>query len=93
VAVTVTRPDGSVDGGSSTDMDNNNHDADGNHRHHRRPRPRRAATAVAMMTITDKRGGEVTVRRLQSEDEVTERQSAMAPAQASLIEFVVQAQG
>jgi len=46
-----------------------------------------------MMTIAGERGGEATVRRLQSDDEVTERQSAMAPARARPIEFVVQAQG
>ena len=42
-----------------------------------------------MMTIAGERGGEGTVRRLQSDDEVTEKQ----PARARLIEFVVQAQG
>ena len=89
----ATRPDGGIDGGSSTDRDNNDHNADGNRRHRCRPRPFRAATAVATMTIAGKRGGEATVRRLQSDDEVTERQSAMAPARARLIEFVVQAQG
>jgi len=46
-----------------------------------------------MMTIAGKRGGEATARRLQSDDQVTERQLAMAPTQARLIEFVVQAQG
>jgi len=46
-----------------------------------------------MMTIAGKRGGEATARQLQSDNEVTERQSAMAPAWARLIEFVVQAQG
>ena len=72
MAVMVTRPDGGVDGGSSTDRNNNDHSADGNRRPCRRPHPRRAATAVAMMKITGKREGEVTARRLQGDDKVTE---------------------
>ncbi len=89
----ATRPDGGVNGGSSTDRDNNDHNTDGNRRHRRRPRPRRVAAAVAMMTIAGERGGEATARQLQSGDEVTERQSATAPARARLIEFVMHAQG
>jgi len=46
-----------------------------------------------MMTIAGERGGEATARQLQSGDEVTDRQSAMAPAWARLIEFVMHAQG
>ena len=51
--------------------------------------------AVVMMTVAGKRGGEAMVRRLQGNDKKTEMQgqSAMVPAQARLIEFVVQAQG
>jgi hypothetical protein len=51
------------------------------------------AMAVAMMTIAGERGGEATARRLQRDDEVMERQWAMAPVRVRLIEFVVQAQG
>ena len=93
VAAMATRPDGGVDGGSSNNRENNNHNADGNRRHHRRSRPHLAVTAVTMMTIASERGGEATARRLQSNDEVTERQLSMAPARARLIEFVVQVQG
>jgi len=95
VAAMATRPDGGVGGGSSTNRDNNDHDADGDHQHHRRPCPRRAATVVAMMKIAGQRGGKELARQLQGNDEVTEmrRQSAMVPARAKLIEFVVQAQG
>jgi hypothetical protein len=94
-AATVMRPDGGVGGGSSTNRDNDDHNADGNRRHRCHPCPRRAAMVVAMMTIVGKRGGEVTARRLQGDDEVTEMQgqSAMAPARARLIEFEVQGQG
>ena len=46
-----------------------------------------------MITMTGKRGGEATAKQLQSVDQVMERQLAIAPAQARLIEFVVQAQG
>ena len=67
------------------DRDNDGHDASGDRSCRRRPRPHRAATAVAMMTMAGKRVGEATARRLQGEDEATEmqRQSDMAPAQAS----------
>ena len=94
-SATATRPDGGIGGGSSTGRDNNDHDADGDRSRRRRRRPHRAAMAVVMMTIAGERGGEAMVRRLQGNDEKTEMQgqSAMAPAQARLIEFVVQAQG
>ena len=51
------------------------------------------AVTVAMMTIAGKRGGEAMAKQLQSVDQVMERQLAIAPARARLIEFVVQAQG
>ena len=65
------------------------HDADGNCRC--QPRCCRMATVVTRMMMAGESGGKVRAMRLQGNNEATrmQRQSAMAPARARLIELVV----